>query len=119
MKTYEEKIQDVLDVLNRPLKEDVQKWLDIANGLPTYEEVKGTLHPTLKSRSLELAEQWAKESADLAEDVAIARRHAMEDESLNILDAMKYDETNPSVKKKMNTMLHKLILERKLGKGEM
>jgi len=61
MKTYEEKIQAVLDVVNRPLKEDVQKWLDIANGLSTYEEVKGALHPALKSRSLELVEQWKKE----------------------------------------------------------
>jgi hypothetical protein len=50
-----------MDVLNRPLKEDVQKWLDVANGLPTYKEVKGALHPALKSRSLELVEQWKKE----------------------------------------------------------
>jgi hypothetical protein len=61
MKTYEEKLKDVMDVLNRPLKEDVQKWLDVANGLPTYKEVKGALHPALKSRSLELVEQWKKE----------------------------------------------------------
>jgi hypothetical protein len=58
--TYEEKIQAVLDVINRPLQKDVQKWLDIANGLPTYEEVKKGLHPVLKSRSLELVKQWEK-----------------------------------------------------------
>jgi len=61
MKTYEEKIQDVLDVLNKPLEEEVQKWQDIASGLKTYEEVKGSLHPEIRSRSLELAEQWEKE----------------------------------------------------------
>jgi hypothetical protein len=80
MKKYEEELKEAIATLNKSLKEDVQKWLDTANGLPTYEEVKGALHPTLKSRSLELAEQWAKESADLAEDVAIARRYVMEDE---------------------------------------
>jgi len=58
--TYEEKIQAVLDVINRPLQKDVQKWLDIANGLSTYEEVKKGLHPVLKSRSLELVKQWEK-----------------------------------------------------------
>jgi hypothetical protein len=58
--TYEEKIQAVLDVINRPLQKDVQKWLDIANGLPTYEEVKKGLHPVLKSRSLELVNVWEK-----------------------------------------------------------
>jgi hypothetical protein len=61
MKTYEEKIQDVLDVLNKPLKEEVQEWLDIASGLKTYEEVKGSLRPEIRSRTLELVAQWEKE----------------------------------------------------------
>jgi hypothetical protein len=59
MKTYEEKIQDVLDVLNKPLKERVQEWQDIASGLKTREEVK----VELKSRTLELVEQWEKEGS--------------------------------------------------------
>jgi hypothetical protein len=61
MKTYEEKIQDVLDVLNKPLEEEVQKWQDIASGLKTYEEVKGSLNRELRCRTLELVEQWRKE----------------------------------------------------------
>jgi hypothetical protein len=61
MKTYEEKIQDVLDVLNKPLEEEVQKWQDIASGLKTYEEVKGSLNRKLRCRTLELVEQWRKE----------------------------------------------------------
>ena len=61
MKTYEEKIQDVLDVLNKPLQEYVQKWQDIASGLKTYEEVKGSLNRELRCRTLELVEQWRKE----------------------------------------------------------
>jgi hypothetical protein len=63
MKTYEEKIQEALDVLNKSLKEEVQMWLDVASGLKTYEEVKGSLHPELRSRTLELVEQWKKEGS--------------------------------------------------------
>ena len=54
----DEKIQAILDVLDRPLREDVQKWLDIASGLKTYEEVKGSLRPELRSRTLELVKEW-------------------------------------------------------------
>lgn len=61
MKTYEEKLKEAIDALDKPMKEQLQKWQDIASGLKTYEEVKGALHPTLKSRSLELVRQWEKE----------------------------------------------------------
>jgi hypothetical protein len=64
MKTYEEKLKEAIDKLNEPLKKQLQKWSDIANGLPTHEEVKGALHPALKSRSLELVEQWKKERGE-------------------------------------------------------
>ena len=54
------KYQNLIDLLNKPMREDVQKWLDIADKLKTYEEVKGAIHPVLRSRSLELVEEWAK-----------------------------------------------------------
>jgi hypothetical protein len=55
-----DKYDKVLEVLNRPMREDVQVWLDVANKLPTHKEVKASLHPVLQSRILELVEEWEK-----------------------------------------------------------
>lgn len=54
------KYDKVLEVLNRPLRDEVQGWLDVASKLKTYEEVKGSLNPVLRCRSLELVEEWKK-----------------------------------------------------------
>ena len=56
-------LEKLTNLLNKPMQEEVQAWLDIANGLHTYEEVKGSVHPVLRSRSLELVEEWAKKGA--------------------------------------------------------
>jgi signal transduction histidine kinase len=59
--THDEKIEQLLKYLDKTIQEEVQEWQDIASGLKTYEEVKGSLHPELRSRTLELVEQWEKE----------------------------------------------------------
>ena len=59
--THDEKIEMLLRVLDKTIQEEVQEWQDIASGLKTYEEVKGSLHPEIRSRTLELVEQWRKE----------------------------------------------------------
>ena len=56
-------IEELIARLDRTIQEEVQAWLDVANGLYTYEEVKGSVHPVLRSRSLELVEEWAKKGA--------------------------------------------------------
>ena len=56
-------IEELIARLDRTIQEEVQAWLDVANGLHTYEEVKGSVHPVLRSRSLELVEEWAKKGA--------------------------------------------------------
>ena len=59
--THDEKIEQLLKYLDKTIQEEVQEWQDIASGLKTYEEVKGSLHPELRCRTLELVEQWEKE----------------------------------------------------------
>jgi signal transduction histidine kinase len=59
--THDENIEKLLKYLDKTIQEEVQEWQDIASGLKTYEEVKGSLHPELRSRTLELVEQWEKE----------------------------------------------------------
>jgi signal transduction histidine kinase len=59
--THDENIEKLLKYLDKTIQEEVQEWQDIASGLKTYEEVKGSLHPELRSRTLELVEQWKKE----------------------------------------------------------
>ena len=59
--THDEKIEKLLKYLDKTIQEEVQEWQDIASGLKTYEEVKGSLHPEIRSRTLELVEQWRKE----------------------------------------------------------
>ena len=61
MRTYEEKLKEAIDALDKPMKEQLQKWQDIASGLKTYEEVKGSLRPEIRSRTLELVRQWERE----------------------------------------------------------
>jgi signal transduction histidine kinase len=59
--THDENIEKLLKYLNKTIQEEVQEWQDIASGLKTYEEVKGSLRPEIRSRTLELVEQWEKE----------------------------------------------------------
>jgi signal transduction histidine kinase len=59
--THDENIEKLLKYLNKTIQEEVQEWQDIASGLKTYEEVKGSLRPEIRSRTLELVEQWKKE----------------------------------------------------------
>jgi signal transduction histidine kinase len=61
--THDEKIEKLLKYLDKTIQEEVQEWQDIASGLKTYEEVKGSLRPELRSRTLELVEQWKKEGS--------------------------------------------------------
>jgi signal transduction histidine kinase len=59
--THDEKIEQLLKYLYKTIQEEVQEWQDIASGLKTYEEVKGSLRPEIRSRTLELVRQWERE----------------------------------------------------------
>lgn len=54
------KYDKLLETLNRPMRDEVQVWLDVANKLTPYEEVRKNLNPEMKSRVLELVEEWKK-----------------------------------------------------------